>query len=93
MTDFLIKLSRYDAENVKNSIRIIKEYIKTNEQLKEDIKGNNEEIKNEYKSVLVAILGKDVAQIALKHAKDSQLVDAMTTELETVEFLKEVIHG
>lgn len=93
MTDFILKLSPQDAENVKDSIRIIKEYIKTNEQLKEDIKGNNEEIKNEYKSVLVAILGKDVAQIALKHAKDSELADAMTSELETVDFLKGIINA
>lgn len=92
MTDFILKLSEENANKVKSSIRIIKEYIKANEQLKEDIKGNNEEIKNEYKTVLVDILGKEVAQIALKHAKDSELADAMTSELETVDFLKGIIH-
>lgn len=90
--DMITKLTEVDANNVRNSIRIIKEYVKQNEQLKEDIKGNNAEIKNEYNTVLVNTFGKDVAQIVLKHAKDDALVETMESELQTVEFLKEIFH-
>lgn len=92
MTETIIKLSDSDSKNVKDCIRIIKEYVKANERLKEDIKGNNAEITNEYKNILVPILGKEIAQVVLKHAKDSELADAMTSELETVNFLSGVFH-
>lgn len=90
--DMITKLTKVDGDNVRDSIRIIKEYVQINNKLKEDIKGNNAEIKNEYNTVLVNTFGKDVAQIVLKHAKDDALVETMESELRTIDFLKEIFH-
>jgi hypothetical protein len=94
MTDFLIKLNPEQEIMVKKTINIIKKYHIDNEKLKQEIKENNEEIKNEYKAGLLSVFENDekTAKIVLKHAKDSALAETMASELETVKFLKDIIY-
>ena len=82
-----MKINPEDKQQLNSSIKVVKEYVKEIQNYKEAIKGMNQSLNEEIKTIWNPIVGKDNAKALLEFLKDEEFKSRISEQSDFLDFI------
>lgn len=88
-----MQMSNEDKQQLKSSIKAVREYINEVQNYKEAIKGLNQSVSEELKTIWNPIVGKDNAKALLEFIKDEEFKSRISEQSDFLDFITDTLNS